>query len=53
MKVQMEPFTITSLRPDMSEFMCHLDNHMFYLESVVELIKVSSSIEHQSAGTYP
>ena len=31
----------------------YLNDHMCYLEFFVELIKVYSAIEHQSAETYP
>ena len=34
----------------MNEAMYYLNNHMCYLQNIAGLIKVSSSIEHQSAG---
>ena len=37
----------------MNETMYYSKNRICYLESIVELIKVSSSTEHQSAETYP
>ena len=37
----------------MNETMFHLISHMCYLKSIVELIKVYSSIEHQSAEADP
>ena len=37
----------------MIENMSYLNNHMDYLESIAELTKVSTSIEHKSAEMYP
>ena len=39
--------------PGMNETMHHLNDHTYYLESIAELIKIFSSIEHQHAETYP
>ena len=46
------PFDFPSLPPCLSETMHRLKKHMLYLESIAEPIKLSSSIEQQSAGTY-
>ena len=34
-------------------YLYYLKNHMCHLEKIPELIKVSTSLEHQSARTYP
>ena len=36
------------LSPGMNETMYYLNDHMYYLDSIFEFIKVSSTIEHQS-----
>ena len=48
----MQLWTITFLPHSMTEIMYYLNYHMHYLESVAELVKIFSSIEHQSAETY-
>ena len=49
----MQLCTITSRPPVINETMYYVNNHMCYLESIAELIKVSLSIERQSTETYP
>ena len=38
--------------PGINDSMYYLSNQMYYLESIAKIIKVSSSVEHQRAGTY-
>ena len=51
-KAIMQLCTIASLPPGINETMYYLNDHRYYLESIAEITKVSSSIEHQSAETY-
>ena len=44
----MNLFSITALSPGMNETMFHLNDHMNYLKSTAEIIKVSAFIEYQS-----
>ena len=48
----MQICNINLLPPGLNEIMYHLNNHISNLKSIAELIKVNSSIEHQSAETY-
>ena len=49
----MQLYNNIPLPSGINENMYYLNNHMYYVESSVELLKIYSSIEHQSAGTYP
>ena len=46
----MQLCTITSHLSRMNEKLYYLNDLMFYLESNAEVMNVSSSVEHQSAG---